>query len=87
MFDVLSAALSGAAGKPYPDILKERVLGPAGLEDTGEIGIEAAGPGREKQRILAERLGVNLRRQRAKWIVRRTLFALDFARQAGGVRR
>ena len=33
-FDVLSAALSGAAGKPYPDILKERVLGPAGLEDT-----------------------------------------------------
>ena len=33
-FDVLSAALSGAAGKPYPDILRERVLGPAGLEDT-----------------------------------------------------
>jgi D-alanyl-D-alanine-carboxypeptidase/D-alanyl-D-alanine-endopeptidase len=33
-FDVLSAALSGAAGKPYPDILKERVLGPAGLQDT-----------------------------------------------------
>lgn len=34
-FDVLSAALSGAAGKPYAALLKERVLDPAGLADTG----------------------------------------------------
>jgi D-alanyl-D-alanine-carboxypeptidase/D-alanyl-D-alanine-endopeptidase len=33
-FDVLSAALSHAAGKPYDSLLKERVLGPAGLTDT-----------------------------------------------------
>jgi serine-type D-Ala-D-Ala carboxypeptidase/endopeptidase len=33
-FDVLSAALSHAAGKPYDDLLKERVLDPAGLTDT-----------------------------------------------------
>ncbi|MCB1502269.1 MAG: D-alanyl-D-alanine-carboxypeptidase/endopeptidase AmpH [Bauldia sp.] len=33
-FDVLSAALGNAAGKPYADVLKERVLDPAGLKDT-----------------------------------------------------
>jgi len=33
-FDVLSAALSSAAGKPYPEVLEERVLDPAGLQDT-----------------------------------------------------
>ena len=33
-FDVLSAALSHAAAKPYDSLLKERVLGPAGLTDT-----------------------------------------------------
>jgi D-alanyl-D-alanine-carboxypeptidase/D-alanyl-D-alanine-endopeptidase len=33
-FDVLSAALGAAAKKPYADVLKERVLDPAGLKDT-----------------------------------------------------
>jgi D-alanyl-D-alanine-carboxypeptidase/D-alanyl-D-alanine-endopeptidase len=33
-FDVLSAALSHAAGKPYDALLKERVLDPVGLKDT-----------------------------------------------------
>jgi D-alanyl-D-alanine-carboxypeptidase/D-alanyl-D-alanine-endopeptidase len=33
-FDVLSAALSHAAGKPYDVVLKERVLDPVGLKDT-----------------------------------------------------
>jgi len=33
-FDVLSAALGHAAGKPYAEVLKERVLDPAGLKDT-----------------------------------------------------
>ncbi len=33
-FDLLAVALSNAAGKPYADLLKERVLGPAGLKDT-----------------------------------------------------
>lgn len=33
-FDVLSAALGHAAGKPYADLLKERVIDPAGLTDT-----------------------------------------------------
>ena len=33
-FDVLSAALSHAAGKPYDLVLQERVLDPAGLQDT-----------------------------------------------------
>ena len=33
-FDVLSAALSNAAGKPYDVVLKERVSDPAGLKDT-----------------------------------------------------
>jgi serine-type D-Ala-D-Ala carboxypeptidase/endopeptidase len=33
-FDVLSAALSHAASKPYDTLLKERVLDPVGLNDT-----------------------------------------------------
>ncbi len=33
-FDLLAQALSHAAGKPYADLLKERVLDPAGLKDT-----------------------------------------------------
>jgi serine-type D-Ala-D-Ala carboxypeptidase/endopeptidase len=33
-FEVLSAALSHAAGKPYDMVLKERILDPAGLKDT-----------------------------------------------------
>jgi D-alanyl-D-alanine-carboxypeptidase/D-alanyl-D-alanine-endopeptidase len=33
-FDLLAQALANAAGKPYPDLLKERVLDPAGLKDT-----------------------------------------------------
>jgi D-alanyl-D-alanine-carboxypeptidase/D-alanyl-D-alanine-endopeptidase len=33
-FDVLSAALSHAAGKPYDVLLKERILDPTGLKDT-----------------------------------------------------
>jgi D-alanyl-D-alanine-carboxypeptidase/D-alanyl-D-alanine-endopeptidase len=33
-FDVLSAALGFAAGKPYAEVLKERVIDPAGLADT-----------------------------------------------------
>jgi serine-type D-Ala-D-Ala carboxypeptidase/endopeptidase len=33
-FDVLSAALSNAAKKPYDTLLKERVLDPTGLNDT-----------------------------------------------------
>ncbi len=33
-FDVLSAALGHAAGKPYAEALDERVIGPAGLKDT-----------------------------------------------------
>jgi serine-type D-Ala-D-Ala carboxypeptidase/endopeptidase len=33
-FDLLSAALSQAAGKPYDVLLKERVLDPTGLKDT-----------------------------------------------------
>src|SRR5262249_6099257 len=33
-FDVLSAALSNAAGKPYDVLLKERVLDTVGLKDT-----------------------------------------------------
>jgi D-alanyl-D-alanine-carboxypeptidase/D-alanyl-D-alanine-endopeptidase len=33
-FDLLAQALSHVAGKPYPDLLKERVLDPAGLKDT-----------------------------------------------------
>jgi serine-type D-Ala-D-Ala carboxypeptidase/endopeptidase len=33
-FDLLAQALANAGGKPYPDLLKERVLDPAGLKDT-----------------------------------------------------
>jgi D-alanyl-D-alanine-carboxypeptidase/D-alanyl-D-alanine-endopeptidase len=33
-FDVLAAALGNAAGKPYAEALKERVIDPAGLGDT-----------------------------------------------------
>lgn len=34
-FDLLAQALSGAAGRPYPELLRERVLEPAHLEATG----------------------------------------------------
>ena len=33
-FDLLGAALSNAGGKPYADLLNERVLTPAGMKDT-----------------------------------------------------
>ncbi len=33
-FDMLAQALAHAGGKPYPELLKERVLDPAGLKDT-----------------------------------------------------
>lgn len=33
-FDVLAAALAGAGGQPYPALLRDRVLDPAGLSDT-----------------------------------------------------
>jgi D-alanyl-D-alanine-carboxypeptidase/D-alanyl-D-alanine-endopeptidase len=33
-FDMLAQALANAGGKLYPDLLKERVLDPAGLQDT-----------------------------------------------------
>lgn len=34
-FDLLAVALENAGGKPYRELLKERVLDPAGLTDTG----------------------------------------------------
>ncbi|WP_163025822.1 serine hydrolase [Chachezhania antarctica] len=34
-FDVLAMALSDIAGKPYPEVLQERVLDPIGLDATG----------------------------------------------------
>jgi serine-type D-Ala-D-Ala carboxypeptidase/endopeptidase len=34
-FDLLAAALSGAASKPYPELLGERVTRPLGMTDTG----------------------------------------------------
>jgi D-alanyl-D-alanine-carboxypeptidase/D-alanyl-D-alanine-endopeptidase len=34
-FDLLAQALANTAGMPYPDLLRERVLEPAGLTDTG----------------------------------------------------
>ncbi len=33
-YDILGSALAAAAGKPYPDLLEERAIAPAGLEDT-----------------------------------------------------
>jgi D-alanyl-D-alanine-carboxypeptidase/D-alanyl-D-alanine-endopeptidase len=33
-FDLLGAALSAAAGKPFEDLVRERVLEPAGMHDT-----------------------------------------------------
>ncbi len=33
-FDMLAQALANVGGKPYPELLKERVLDPAGLKDT-----------------------------------------------------
>jgi serine-type D-Ala-D-Ala carboxypeptidase/endopeptidase len=33
-FDLLAAALAGAAGKPYPDLLRERITQPLGMADT-----------------------------------------------------
>ena len=33
-FDMLAQALANAGGKPYPELLKGRVLDPAGLKDT-----------------------------------------------------
>jgi D-alanyl-D-alanine-carboxypeptidase/D-alanyl-D-alanine-endopeptidase len=33
-FDLLGAALANAGGKPYADLLKERVLDPAGMKDS-----------------------------------------------------
>ncbi|AJY46702.1 D-alanyl-D-alanine-carboxypeptidase/endopeptidase AmpH [Martelella endophytica] len=34
-FDILSAALSGAAGKPFDTLVEETITGPLGMEDTG----------------------------------------------------
>src|SRR5689334_802612 len=34
-YDLLGLALTHAGGKPYGDLLKERVLDPLGLKDTG----------------------------------------------------
>jgi D-alanyl-D-alanine-carboxypeptidase/D-alanyl-D-alanine-endopeptidase len=34
-FDLLAAALAGAAGKPYPELLGERITRPLGMMDTG----------------------------------------------------
>lgn len=33
-FDLLAAALAGAAGKPYPELLRERITQPLGMADT-----------------------------------------------------
>jgi D-alanyl-D-alanine-carboxypeptidase/D-alanyl-D-alanine-endopeptidase len=33
-FDLLAQALANTGGKPYPELLKERVLAPAGMKDT-----------------------------------------------------
>lgn len=46
-FDVLAAALGSAAGKPYAEALKERVIDPAGLKDT----VLALRPG-DEQRLM-----------------------------------
>ncbi len=34
-FDLLAMAMSAAAKKPYPDLLKENITGPLGMKDTG----------------------------------------------------
>jgi D-alanyl-D-alanine-carboxypeptidase/D-alanyl-D-alanine-endopeptidase len=34
-FDLLAAALAGASGKAYPDLLRERITAPRGMSDTG----------------------------------------------------
>src|SRR5262249_53687808 len=36
-FDLLAIALSEAAKKPYPDLLREKVTGPVGMKDTGFV--------------------------------------------------
>jgi len=36
-FDLLAIALSEAAKKPYPDLLKEKITGPLGMKDTGFV--------------------------------------------------
>ena len=36
-FDLLAIALSGAAKKPYPELLKERITGTLGMKDTGFV--------------------------------------------------
>ncbi len=46
-FDVLAAALSLAAGKPYPELLAERVLKPLGLKDTTFAPVDA-----QNQRLM-----------------------------------
>jgi serine-type D-Ala-D-Ala carboxypeptidase/endopeptidase len=43
-FDLLGYALADIAGKPYGDLLKERVLGPLGMKDTSFNPPEAAKP-------------------------------------------
>ncbi len=40
-FDILSAALSEAGGKPYPQLLAERITGPLDMTDTGFERTEA----------------------------------------------
>jgi D-alanyl-D-alanine-carboxypeptidase/D-alanyl-D-alanine-endopeptidase len=40
-FDLLSIALSEAAKKPYPELLKERVTGPLGMNDTTFVPTDA----------------------------------------------
>ncbi|WBU54104.1 D-alanyl-D-alanine-carboxypeptidase/endopeptidase AmpH [Paracoccus sp. SCSIO 75233] len=39
-FDMLAAALGGAAGEPYPTLLQKRILDPLGLDSTGFAGME-----------------------------------------------
>ena len=36
-FDLLAIALSEAATKPYPELLKEKIIGPLGMKDTGFV--------------------------------------------------
>ena len=60
-FDLLADALSTAAGKPYVDLLHERITGPLGMNDTGVtstqeqcsrlmLGSGIGGPGRLRPR-------------------------------------